>query len=159
MDRKVFFVSIKLYGVRILSLKVFLDEKEGIVLSVNGKNGKPISQKQSKGKENGKKRNYLPMIAALTFTEIDIGLYVGGEPQRVSLTLAATERLLRAMLAMLPNPPDECRVEVLPCYVNSQATAKFSIKLFTSVMVILFYLAHTTKGEKDAKRSDRKFDG
>ena len=66
LDRKVFFVSIKLYGVRILSLKVFLDEKEGIVLSVNGKNGKPLSQKQSKGKENGKKRNYLPMISAIS---------------------------------------------------------------------------------------------
>lgn len=157
LDRKMFFLSIRLYGVRILSLKVFLDEKEGILLSVNGKKGKPLSKRSGDGKE--KKRNYLPMLSALIFTEIDIVLYVGGEPQTVSLTLAAIERVLFCAIELLPRRPDDCRVEVLPCYVNSQATVKFSIKLFTSIILLLFHFAHTIKGEKDAKRSDRKFDG
>ncbi|MBO4479869.1 MAG: hypothetical protein J5774_05840 [Clostridia bacterium] len=157
LDRKVFFVTIKLYGLKILSLKVFFDEKEGVVVSVNGKKGKPVGKERS-GKK-GTKRNYLPMLNALIFTKIDLTLYVGGDPQKVSLGLAAARLVAEGMIGFLPRHPDEARVEVLPCYVNDQATAKFSIRFFTSAALILYGLAHTIKGEKDAKRSDRELDG
>ena len=96
---------------------------------------------------------------ALIFTKIDLSLYVGGDPQRVSLTLAFVRLLTEGMIGLLPRLPDEWRVEALPCYVNDQATAKFSIRFFTSAALILYGLAHTIKGEKDAKRSDRELDG
>ena len=158
LDRKLFFVSIKVYGIRMLSIKVFFDEKAGILVSVNGKNGKPLSMKEKK-KQQGKKKNYLPLITALYFTKADITVYAGGEPRRVSLMLAFLQMITETFLSLLPRSPDVSRVTMLPCYTGDQTTVKFSIKLFTSVLVILFALAHTRKEEKDAKRSNREFDG
>ena len=158
-DRQLFFAVIKLYGIKVLSIKIFFDKKEGIMLSLNGGKGKTISKKSNKKKKGGKNRNLLPLLGALYFTKIDLTLYAGGAPERVSLFLGALQVAVERFLAALPRIPDICRIEILPCYVNDQATAKFSIRFFTSLALFLYGFAHTTKEEKDAKRSDRKFDG
>jgi len=157
-DRRLFFVVIKLYGIKIVSLKIFFDEKHGIALSVNGKRGKVISERSERG--DGKpSRNYLPLLRALILTRVDLTLYAGGKADRISLYIAALNLLLEQALKALPRRPDRCRIEALPCYVNDSMTVKFSIRFFTAIAPLLFAFAHTKRGERNAKRSDRKFDG
>ncbi len=158
VDRKLLFFVVKLFGVKILAIKLFFDEKEGILLSLNGKKGKPISTKQSEQTDKPK-RDYTSLLSALTFTKTDVCVYVGGAAQTISLIMGFFNVLTESLVSALKKPPEDCRIVLLPCYVNDQATVKFSIRFFTSVAVMLFALAHTTKGEKYAKRSDRKLDG
>ena len=157
-DRRLFFVVIRLYGVKIVSLKVFFDKDGEILLSVNGKKGKAIS-KRSNDKKAKPSRNYLPLLNALIFTKIELTVYAGGEPERVSVFLAALSLVFEQAMRAFPRRPDNCRIVALPCYVSDQATAKFSIRFFTAAAPLLFAFAHTTKGEKNAKRSYREFDG
>lgn len=157
-DRRLFFAVIKLYGIQLISVKIFFSKEGEILLSVNDKKGKAIS-KRSEDKEEKHSRNYLPLLNALIFTKIELTVYAGGEPERVSVFLAALSFMLEQALWSLPRRPDSCRIEALPCFVNDQTTAKFSIRFFSAAAPLLFAFAHTTKGEKNAKRSDRKFDG
>ena len=101
------------------------------------------------------------LFSALYFRKIDISLRAGGDPTSVSLALGATEGVLQGFLAYLKGIGhlDDAKVRVLPCYTGEMGTVNFSIRLFFSFASILSSLAHTTKGEKDAKRNDRKFDG
>lgn len=157
-DRRLFFVVIRLYGVRIVSLKIFFDEKQGISVSVNGRTGKTIAKRSNK-KEGAPSKSYFPLLYALIFTEIDLTLYVGGEAGRVSLYIAALDLVFEQALSVLPRRPDKCRIEVLPCYVNDRVTVNFSIRFFTAIAPLLFAFAHTKRGVRNAKRSDRKSDG
>ena len=161
LDRKLLFVVLKVYGFKVLSVKIYFDEKQGVLISFNGKSGKQISKKSKNNKNNTTKRNYLPMINALFFTKIDLTAYIGGEPQTLSVALGLWQAITETILLSLPKnrTPQQMRVELLPCYVNGQATVKFSICLFTTLALLLFAFAHTTKEENNAKRSNRKFDG
>ena len=157
-ERRLFFVSLRLYGIRILSVIIYFDQEGEIFLSLNGKKAKPIIRKSEERKD---KADFLPLLEAIYLNEADLSLYVGGTPQSLSLILGALQIILNDLIlsANARSPVEYCRIRVLPCYVNDQISANFSISLFTSPVLILAALMHTKKGVKHAKGSNRKFDG
>ena len=157
-DKKIAFVRIKLYGIKVVTLKFFFDEKNGVYLSVNGREGHPFPKKK---KEKKKKMDYKSIINALYFTNADVGIYAGGSPESTSLILAAIRLIIGEILAAAKASGrlDFYRLRVFPCYVGEPISVKFSISLFTAPVLILQALAHTTNGVKYAKRSNRKFNG
>ncbi len=157
-ERRLFFLTFRLYGMRILSIILYVDKEGEPYLSIGGKKGKPILSQKEKPK---KKVNFLAILSAIYLTKADISLYVGGAPQRVSLLLGMVEIFLEDIIAGANArfPVESCRIRALPCYVNDQFSAKFSISLFTSPVLILDAFTHTRKGVKYAKGSNRKFDG
>ena len=154
VGRKVVFLRLKLYGIKVITLKIFLDEKEGLLLSINGRKAKGLSKKEKKSKP---KRDYLPLLRALYFTNADIAVYAGGEPEGISLFLASLQILLNRALSegVRFGRMDRYKMRFYPCYVGEPFAVKFSISLFSAPALIFYALAHTTKGVKDAKRSDR----
>lgn len=159
VDRKLLFFIVRIFGLKILTIKFYFDENDGILISLNGRKGKPISKKKTKGKSGKWKRDYTSLLSALTFTKIDFVVYAGGDAESISLFMGALNVVMQNVLSTLEKVPEECKILILPCYVNDQVTVKFSIRFFSSVVVMLFALAHTTKGENYAKRSDRELDG
>ena len=102
-------------------------------------------------------RNYTPLFNVLYFTNIDFAIHAGGEPEGISLFLGSLEVLLNDLLnaGMRFGRVDRWRMRILPCYVGDPIAVKFSISLFSAPALIFYALAHTTKGVKNAKRSNR----
>ena len=158
LDKKTAFIMISLYGIRMITLRLFLDKEQGLLISLNGRKGRAMSTEKKRGMP---KKDYLPLLYSLFFTEVKVSLYVGGDVQGVSLILGAinvfSEQVIRLLTAL--RRIDNIKIRFLPCYVNDQGSVNFSIRLFTSIALILYGLAHTRKGDKNAKRINRKSDG
>ena len=155
MDKKLIFIKIRLFFVKIIALKVYF-APDGLYYSINGKKGKPIRPKE---KTEGKKFPF--DIHALHVTNMEVRVYTGGSLVGVTYLCAALLQMLYAAERYLSaeNVLDRADLRVLPCFVNEQATVYFSIKLFTSIAKFLLSLIHTKKGVEYAKRSNREYHG
>ena len=152
-DRSIAFIIIKLYGVKVFTIKVYFNNEEGVFISLNGKKGKRLGEGKRKHKKPPREINYLSLLSCVYLSKVDIALYIGGEPQSISLLLGSIRILLDSILALINarRPLDSSRIRLLPCFHSDPVTAKFSITLFTSPALILFALAHTMLGERKCK--------
>ncbi len=152
-DRRIAFIIIKLYGVKLFTIKVYFNKEEGVFISLNGKKGKRLGEGKPKRKKPTREINYLALLSGVYLTKVDIALYIGGEPQSISLLLGSIRILLDTIVALinLRRPLDSSRIRLLPCFHSDPVSAKFSITLFTSPVLILFALAHTILGERKCK--------
>lgn len=157
-ERRLVFLTLKVYGVRILLIILYIDQEGELFISMNRKKAKQIMRNDKISK---KKVNLNAFLTGIYLTKADVSLYVGGPPQRISLIMGAVQLILEYLILSANDrfPIEFCRIRALPCYVNEQFSANFSISIFTSPVLMLVALLHTKKGEKDAKRSNRKYDG
>ena len=149
-DRKLAFIRIKIYGIKVLTLKFCFDEEKGVYLSVNGRPGKPFEIKRKKGKVD---RDYRAFLYTIYFTNVELDAYVGGAPDRISLAVCSMRFLLDEILSLINalDRIDFARFRILPCYVDDPITVRFSITLFSVPALILYAFAHTTKRSKKCK--------
>ena len=156
-DRRCMFLRIRIYGIKVLSLKLYFDPDRGVFLSVNGKEGKLIG---ANGGGSGGNFDYMPLVYSLYPTKVEIGIYAGGDPLVISMFLGTVRVAIENLLNVIDRyrAIDERRIRVYPCFVNDQTSVNFSIRFFTSLTLIMQALVHTKIGVKNAKRSNRKFD-
>ena len=146
---------LKVLGIRVLRIRILLSE-EGFFLSLNGKKGKKLPRKKNKKSEI----EFSP-FDAIRIRSLDLSIYAGGSPEKVSMILGGIKSGTETFLSYLSATKrvDDWRVRVFPCYTDERGTVNFSIRLFTTVAFLLSAFTHTGKGEKYAKRSNRKSDG
>ena len=155
-DRNYLFVRIFLFGIRILTVRLYL--REGIYLSINNKVAKEI--KLETGKKTTKPFN-LDWLNAIRSTKADLTVYAGGDPTALSLGIVSIMLILNSVFSArkASGGLDRYKLNVMPCYNSQRTTVNFSIELYTSIALFLSALTHTTKGERNAKRSNREYNG
>lgn len=158
VEKKLLVLSVFFFGLKFIRIKALLTD-DGIFLSLNGGKGKPIRKKKKQSKK--KKGMKLSFLDAIYIQRLDISLCAGGEPTAASLGLGATMNLIDSAMMYVERKKrlDYCRIRVVPSYGEERGTVKFSITLFTSGAFLIGALAHTTKGDNYAKRSNRKYYG
>ena len=156
LDRRYLSVNLRLFGIKILSVKVYFSD-DGAHLSINGGKGKPFAKKQKKSKIPIK----VDPIRMIRIRTLSLTLSVGGHPTTVSYALGAALSSLSGAFAYLEEQGvlDKATIRVVPHFSGESAKVIFSTKIFTSIAMVLSGLSHTTRGEKDEKRSIGKYDG
>ena len=157
LNKKTFFVAVRLFRTRVFSL-IFYFAPDGIYYSILGKKGKKIKVKSDAPK---KKVNIPFSIEALRFTHISVKIYIGGDAERVHYGCFSASMILGTLLKELEGRKllDRGEVLVLPSYAADQMTVNFSICLFTSALQYLASLVHTKGGDNYAKRRYREYNG
>ena len=158
LEKRLSVLSVRLFFIKILNIKLLFSE-DGLYLSLNGKKGRSIPESSSEKKE--KKISLTAFLDAIHVKNAMLTVYAGGDAASLSILLASMKESFGSVMGYLTERKrlDKCRITILPCYLNDQTTVNFSISLFSCAALILFVLAHTKKGEKHAKRSDRKYHG
>ena len=158
LEKRICLLSIKIFSIRILRIRLLFSE-EGITISLNGKKGKTIGKSDKNEKKN--KRSSSALLKAIYLRNLTLSIYAGGDAANLSLFLAMLKKSILSGIKFLKSQKraDRCKITVLPCYVNDHTTVNFSISLFTCGALLMAALPHTNKGAKNAKRSDREFDG
>ena len=157
LDKQVMCLTFRLFRIKILSVKLYF-APDGIYCSLNGKPGKLI---RSKEEEKGKKRLKVNPFAAIKIRFLDLSFAMGGDPLTLSYVLGSIMTTLDSVLSYLQLKQilDRAKVRVVPRFTGSVATVNFSIRLFTSLSMILAAFTHTTRGDNDEGRIDREYDG
>ena len=145
VDRRIVGARIKLFGIKLLSIKVFFSD-DGVFISINGKKGKELKTKRS---DNNKKMRFDP-VAAVRIRSLSLSVSVAGDPSALSFALGSALSALSAALAFLEcrGVLDKARLRVIPRYSGGAMAVNFSISLFFSVAMLFGGLIHTTRGEK-----------
>lgn len=145
LDRKVACITMRLFFLKVLTIRLYFHE-DGVMISLNGKQGKPITVKREDRKKRGIFHPYIQMIR---IKEIDLNVYASGEPSALSLSLSSILSAITAFLEYLKGIRllDRSKVTILPSYISDQTTVNFSISFFTSPAQILAALVHTKEGK------------
>lgn len=155
-DRRIICVKLKAFFIKIISLKLYFAEG-AVYLSLNGKKGKMLSLKK---KSKSSSLRFDP-FAAIRIRFLTISLAIGGDPLVLSYTLGSMLGILSSLLSYAEDRGilDQATLRVIPALSDRSATVNFSIKLFTSIAMLLGAFGHTKRGEKDEKRSIGEYDG
>jgi len=144
-DKRVLFLVIRLYGVRIVFLTVYLSD-QGVLISLNGKKGRPFTL----AAEKPRRITFDPLVA-LRIRSLDLVLTVKGEPLTLSSALGATMTTISVFLSYLESRGilERASLRVMPRYSGGPSAVNFSIKILTSAAMLIGGLSHTTRGEKE----------
>ena len=158
LEKRVLTLFIYLFGCRIARIKLYFTEEE-IFLSLNGKKGNRIIPKNDTSKRM--RISLDGLLAAIHIRTFELSLYAGGDPSALCMTLATLSTLLHegARYLRRRNRLDACRIRILPCDKEERLAVNFSISLFTSPALVIYAVAHTIKGDKNAKGSYRNDNG